>query len=42
MRKHGICKETGYDRRNWARNVRIATAHCMYVCMYDGIEDLVT
>jgi hypothetical protein len=28
MRKCEICMETGHDRRNCARNVRIATAHC--------------
>jgi len=29
MRKCGICKETGHDRRNCAGNARIVTAHSM-------------
>ena len=39
MRKCGIYKETGLDRRDRTRNVRIATAYCTY---QGGIEDLVT
>jgi hypothetical protein len=36
MRKRGICKETGHDRRNCAGNARIVTAQGDLVTMRRG------